>query len=298
MKEFKKDKVIYEFSPKNEANYFVKDGEEFWVETEDCYSGQIKTEKDLRPNIDGSIMNASVGPIWIEEAKEGDILCIEIKDIILNNQGVMTTNIGLGVLGDKIKGPNTKIIPIRDGFAYFDENVKVPVDPMIGVIGVAPKEGSIRCVTPGDHGSNMDTKEITIGSKVYLPVFVEGAKLALGDLHASMGDGELSGTGIEIGGKVRLKVSVIKGKTIKRPRVDSKDYLIIVSSGDNYKEAIKTAVEDMVEFLSKELNLKFEDAYRLLSATCDIRISQVVNPLLTVKVCLPKEKLNIYEFKF
>ncbi|WP_341350163.1 acetamidase/formamidase family protein [Clostridium lundense] len=247
--------------------------------------------------MDGSKINGAVGPIWVKGACEGDILCVEINDIILNNKGVMTTNIGLGVLGDKIKEPNSKIIPVKDGFAYFNEDIKISVNPMIGVIGVAPKEDSIRCVTPGDHGSNMDTKEITIGSKVYLPVFVEGAKLALGDLHASMGDGELSGTGIEIGGKVRIKVSIIKGKTIKRPRIDSKDYLIIVSSGKDYKEAIKIAAEDMVDFLSNELNLKFEDAYRLVSATCDIRISQVVNPLLTVKICLPKKKLNIYEFK-
>ncbi|WP_315116319.1 acetamidase/formamidase family protein [uncultured Clostridium sp.] len=298
VKEFDKSKVIYEFSPNNKGVYFVKEGEEFWVETEDCYGGQIRTEKDLRSNIDSSAMNPSTGPIVVDGAEEGDVLCVEVLDIILDNQGVMGASPRLGVLGDKIKEYNTKIILIKDNRAYFDENIVIPVQSMIGVIGVSPKKESISCVTPGKHGANMDTKEICKGSKVYLPVFVKGANLAVGDLHASMGDGELSGTGIEIGGKVKLKVRLIKNKTIRNPRVDSKDYLITIASATSYKEAIAEAVDDMVEVLKELFNLKFEDAYRLLGATCDLRISQIVNPLITVKVCAPKEILKLEGFNF
>lgn len=298
VKEFDKSKIIYEFSPNNKGIYFVKEGEEFWVETEDCYGGQIRTEKDLRPNINNSTMNPSVGPIVIDGAEEGDILCVEVLDIILDNQGVMCASPGVGVLGDKIKEYNTKIIPIKDDMAYFSENIVIPIQPMIGVIGVSPKEESIACITPGKHGANMDTKEVCKGSKVYLPVFVKGANLAVGDLHASMGDGELSGMGIEIAGKVKLKTRLIKNKTIRNPRIDSKDYLITIASANNYKEAIAEAVGDMVEVLKELLNLKFEDAYRILGATCDLRISQVVNPLITVKVCAPKEILKLEGFNF
>lgn len=128
----------------------------------------------------------------------------------------MVTSPGLGVLGEKITEAHTKIIPIKNGFAEFNEKIRLPLTPMIGVLGVAPAEGSVHCAVPGDHGSNMDTKLIKVGSKVYLPVFVSGANLALGDLHACMGDGELSGTGIETAGQ-----SMPAGGSYQRPEAGS-----------------------------------------------------------------------------
>lgn len=116
--------------------------------------------------------------------------------IDLAPQGVMVTSVGLGVLGDHITEPNTKIIPVHDGFAHFSDDIKLPLTPMIGVMGVATKNGEIHCAVPEDHGANMDTKLVRVGSRVYFPVNAEGAGLAVGDMHACMGDGELSGTGI------------------------------------------------------------------------------------------------------
>lgn len=296
LKVFSKCNAIRQFNNSNEGIYFVKEGEEFWVETEDCFGGQLKTEKDLRPNIDASLMNSSTGPIVIEGAEEGDILCIEILDIVINSQGVMTASPGLGILGHHIKNYNTKIIPIKNNFAYFNEDIKLPIEPMIGVIGTAPKEGNFSCVLPETHGGNMDTREISVGSKVYLPIFIKGANLAIGDLHAAMGDGELSGTGIEIGGNVKLRVKLIKGDLLKNPRLETKDYLIIIASAKEFKDAIKIATEEMVAFLQKALKLNFEDAYRLTSAACHLKVSQAVNPLVTVKVCAPKKILGLVSF--
>ncbi len=295
MKVLGKDKVIYSFNPKNEPVYFVEDGETFWLETDDCYGGQIKTESDLRPNIDISIMDAAVGPINVANATTSDLLCIEVLDIQFESQGVMVTSVGLGVLGHKINTPDTKIIKIKDGYAYFSENIKLPLTPMIGVMGVSPKEGDIHCAIPGDHGSNMDTKEVTIGSKVYLPIFVNGAGLGVSDLHACMGDGELSGTGIETPGRVCLKVCVIKDKQIKRPLIETKDSIYTIATESTFEKAIEVAVEDMINILQEMLDLDFPDAYRLLSATCDIKISQVVNGVYTLKVRAPKYVINYKE---
>ena len=115
MKVLTKEHVIYSFNQKNPARYRVEDGETFWVETDDCYSGQIKDESVKRPDIDISIMDCSVGPIYIEGAHPGDTLCVEILAIQFAPQGVMVTSKGLGVLGERIQEPDTKIIPIRDG---------------------------------------------------------------------------------------------------------------------------------------------------------------------------------------
>lgn len=171
------------------------------METDDCYGGQITDASVKRPDIDITIMDCSVGPIEVRGAKPGDTLCVEILAIELGRQGVMVTSKGLGVLGDRITEADTKVIPIEDGFACFSDKIRLPLTPMVGVCGVAPRPGlDIHCAVPGDHGSNMDTKMVKAGARVYLPVSVPGAGLAVGDLHACMGDGELSGTGIETPG--------------------------------------------------------------------------------------------------
>ena len=256
MKIIPKDKVIFHFSPANEANYTVEDGEIFWVEADD--SGQITDASVKRPDIDISIMDCAVGPICIQGAHPGDTLCVEVLAIDLAPQGVMVTSKGLGVLGDRITQPDTKIIPVHDGFAHFSDTIKIPLTPMIGVMGVAPKSGEIHCAVPHDHGANLDTKLIRTGARVYFPVNVEGAGLAVGDMHACMGDGELSGTGIEIAGRMTLE------------------------------ESIKTAAADAVEFLMTKLSLSFPAAYRLMSATCDAQISEVVDDNVTVRLHCPK----------
>ena len=293
MQVFAKDKVIFSFNQNNKPAYFVDDGEIFMVETDDCYSGQIKNESIKRPDIDISIMDCSVGPIYVNGAEPDDVLCVEILKIDFAPQGVMVTSKGLGVLGEKITEPNTKIIPISGGYAHFAPGIDLPLTPMMGVIGVAPRSGDIHCAVPGDHGSNMDTKIITVGSKVYLPVAVKGALLAVGDLHACMGDGELSGTGIETAGKILMKVSVLKGTRLERPMVETADSMYTIASAKEFKDGVHAAVEDMVNYLMKKTGLSFPDAYRLLSATCDIQVSQVVNDLHTFRVRAPKALLKL-----
>lgn len=288
MKIIKKDKVIYFFSPKNEPIDSVELDQEFWVESDDCYGGQIKTEKNLRPDIDISTMDASTGPIKVKGVKAGDAICVEILEIELEKQGVMVTSPGLGPLGKHITEPNTKILVIEDRYAIFNERLKFPLTPMVGVLGVAPEKGEIHCATPGDHGANMDTKDIKVGSKVYFPVFVDGANIAIGDLHACMGDGELSGTGVEIGGCVKMKVSKVNNLDINMPIVETDNAFMIISSDETFEKASYKGLYTTTQLVQKRLDLDFPDAYRVLSATCDIKISQIVNPLITLRVAIPK----------
>jgi amidase len=295
MQVLSKEKIVFDFNKNNKFNYSVEDGEIFYVEMEDCYNGQIKSENIKRRDIDMSIVDCSVGPIEVKNSKSGDILEIEIIDIELAEQGVMTTAPNLGILGHKISEMDTKVIKIENGFANFSSEIKIPITPMIGVIGVFPPEEGVHCAIPGSHGANMDTKIIKKGTKVYLPVFVDGAGIAIGDLHACMGDGELSGTGLEIAGKVCLKVKVIKNfyLDMKNPMLETKESIYTVASAENFEEAIKEASDAMTTLLMERLNLNFPDAYRLLSATCDIQISQVVNKSITVRVRAPKLHLGI-----
>lgn len=288
MRVIPKDKVIFHFNTTNKANYTVQDGEVFWVEADDCYSGQITDASVKRTDIDISIMDCAVGPIDVEGAEPGDTLCVEVMAIDLADHGIMVTNCGLGVLGDRITEPDTKIIPVHDGFAHFSDTIKIPLTPMIGVMGVAPKSGEIHCAVPDDHGANMDTKLVKVGSRVYFPVAQKGAGLAVGDMHACMGDGELSGTGIEIAGRMCLKVTVYKDRPIQRPVIETYDGIYFLASRPTLDESIKVATSDVVDFLMKKLDLNFPDAYRLMSATCDAQICEVVDDNVTVRLHCPK----------
>jgi amidase len=289
MKIIKKTKYITSFTRNNEPISWINLGETIIVETNDCYCGQIQNENILRSEINGSLVNASTGPIYIKDTFPGDVICVEIRNIQLDNQGLMLSYPGLGPLGDLIYEQDTKIIPIKNGKACFNKEIKFSINPMIGVIGLAPEIVEISCEAPGDHGGNLDTKDIKEGSKVYLPVFVEGGYLALGDLHATMGDGELCGMGVEIGGRVEIKVSKTRTKNIKMPIVETEKEFLIIASDVDFERASKKGIVYATQILQENLNLTFKDAYRILSALCDLRVSQIVNPLLTVRIAIPKK---------
>jgi amidase len=159
---------------------------------------------------------------------------------------------------------------------------------MIGTIGVAPT-GSISTLSSGAHGGNLDTTDIRIGSMVYLPVLVEGALFSVGDVHAAMGDGEVCGTGIECAAQVTIKLDLLTGYSIPSPRIETQDELMSVASAEGLDHAIRLALQDMVEWLRNEKQLSAEDAYMLVSIAGDVRICQVVDPAVTVRVALPKK---------
>ncbi|MGV3463894.1 MAG: acetamidase/formamidase family protein [Heyndrickxia sp.] len=292
MKVFGKDHYITSFSAQNEPKYFVELGETFQVETHDCYGGVFISDSQLRTSVKIDYINPATGPIFINGVKKGDILCVEIKNIELNSQGVMVLYPGMGTLGERVKVEDTKIISIVNETVNFSQHLQFPVRPMIGVIGVAPLDGEVLCESPGDHGGNMDTKYITSGNKLYLPVYHDGAYLALGDLHAAMGDGELDGSGIEIGGKVTLKVTRIEKQPLALPIVETKESFMFIASEKTVEKASEKGMIAAVEAIQAKQSLTFNDAYRLLSALCDIQISQLVNPLITVRINVPKYLLH------
>ena len=192
-----------------------------------------------------------------------------------------------GVLGKDIVKSQIKKIPIQDGMAIFNE-FKLPLNPMIGVIGVAPEGEPVPCGTPGKHGGNMDNTKIAKGSILYLPVFQDGAYFACGDVHACMGDGEIMVSGVEIGAKVHVKLSVIKDTAINNPRLEDKEYIYTIASSEDLEEAIYDATKAMCENLEKHLGYSLNEAGMLLSACGNLQFCQVVDPERTVRMAVPK----------
>lgn len=280
-------KSIYAFSKANEPVMKVASGSTVTIETYDCFTNQLKTTDQFQ-SLDWNQINPATGPIYIEGAQPGDVLAVKIEKIELVEEGVMAVGPGLGVLGKRLDKYEAKPIPIRDGKAIFNDQFHIPLNPMIGVIGVAPAGDPISCGTPGDHGGNMDNKMITTGATLYFPVFAEGALFALGDLHAAMGDGEIGVSGIEIPAKVTVHLEVKKGKSIPSPMLENEESIVTIASAQTLDEAVSRSVEQMADFLAPQLNMPFSEVVMLLSAIGQTEICQVVDPLMTARFVVPK----------
>ena len=191
MKLIKRGNSIFTMSKDHEPVAKINSGEQIIFETFDCYNNQIKSQNEQLSTVKMEFNNPATGPLYIEGANVGDILKIEIVDIKINDKGIMSTRPGAGVLSDLLDESMIRFIPINNNKAIFNDKIEIPVNPMIGVIGVAPEGEEVKTTIPGVHGGNMDCKRIVKGSVLYLPVFIKGALLSIGDLHAVMGDGEI-----------------------------------------------------------------------------------------------------------
>lgn len=292
-----KEQYFYAFSKENKVGLRVPSGSQVVIETFDCFQNQIQSAETAFNAIDWNQINPATGSIFVEGAEPGDILKVKIDKMELGDMGVLATGPGLGVMGHRIDAFEVKMVPIIDGKAVFNERLQLPLNPMIGVIGVAPDGDPVSCGTPGAHGGNMDTTLITTGATLYFPVFQEGALFGLGDLHAAMGDGEIGVSGVEIPGKVSVTLEVIKGKSIPFPFLENEEGAAVVVSKPTLDEAAKAAVEIFVDTLLPHTDLTLPELTMLFSAAGQVQVSQIVDPLLTARFFVPKAILDAYDVK-
>lgn len=291
---------VYSMSAHNKAAASCQPGDTVIFETQDCFSNQIQSEEVLFESTDWDTINPATGPLKIEGAEIGDTLKVDIKKIELNNQGVMVTTPEESYLEGFITESKTKILPIKNNKVIFNDKINFDLKPMIGVIGTSPGEDekAVSCGTPASHGGNMDTKVIMAGTTLYLPVKVPGAMLAMGDLHAAMGDGEVGVTGVEVAGEVTVKVDLIKNKKLSDPLLETESAFYTIASGTDIDAAVKKASNNMFRFLKERLDLHNNEISMLMSIICDLQICQVVDPQKTARMRVDKEVLKEYDLKY
>ena len=292
-----RENVVLQMSPNNVPVAHASPGDSVVFQTLDCFSNEIFKEDQLFSSVGWDRINPATGPLYVDGAKVGDILRVEVLDIKLDTQGVMTTAPNHGALGHIIDEEKTKIVPIVDGKAKFNDRIELDVNPMIGVIGTAPERDEIATGTPGTHGGNMDCKRIGKGSVVYLPVNVPGALLAMGDVHAVMADGEIVVCGIEIAAEITVKVDVLTGLSLPLPMVVQGEHVMTIASDETLDEAAITATEMMLDFVRQALGLDIHEAGMLLSVAGDLCICQIVDPLMTVRMEFPLWILDKYGYR-
>ncbi len=271
------DKCVYSFSKDHAPVLRVTAPAQVTLETLDCYGNQLR-DGCGKTEIEWDHVNPATGPVYVEGAMPGDTLKVTIDKIDVADFGVACN-------GDEIR-----LIPVTGNSALFLDRFQIPLNKMIGVIGVAPAGDAVNNATPGRHGGNMDTKLIGEGAVLYLPVAVEGALFGAGDVHAIMGDGEVGGTGLEIPADVTVTLEVIKSGAPEFPLVETEDAYAYIVSDETIDKTTDTAVELMHGFLkSKMADLSDEDVYILMSLVGSTEICQIVDPLKTARFVFPKK---------
>ncbi|MEY8357006.1 acetamidase/formamidase family protein [Lachnospiraceae bacterium 54-53] len=292
-----RDYITTMLSRENPPCRRVKPKETMVFETYDCFTNQFLPEEATFENVVRKPGNPATGPVYIEGAMPGDMLKIDILDIELGPVGIVMLGPGSGSEKEEFPRKVLKRVPVKDGFAFYNERVKIPLNPMIGVIGVAPAGEGVSTITPMDHGGNMDCTRIGKGATLYLPVSAEGALLSMGDFHGIMGDGEVEDCGLETEGRATVRVDVVRNKNcVPYPMLETVDKLITIASQKNVEEAWRGATRQMYDFMKDKIGMDREDAGMLLTMTGDLVICQTVNPMKTVRMELPRYITESYGF--
>jgi acetamidase/formamidase len=237
------------------------------------------------------------GPIYVEGAMPGDTLAITIGEIRPRRHGYNFNMPGtefpaLGALPEEFPDGQIRHFELdleRKEFV-FAAGIHIPLGPFPGIVAVSPPgRGCVSTIVPGAFGGNMDLKELREGSMLYLPVFVEGALLWVGDAHAAQGDGEVNLTAVECAFEsIELNIATIKGSPLKLPRAETDSHWITMGFHESLDEAFRIALKEMIDFIVAQKGLTRLDAYSLCSIAVDFRITQVVDGNKGVHGMLPK----------
>jgi amidase len=273
-----REDVIWAFGPDLEPVLEVDPGAIVRIETNDCFSGQIRSEDDLVTEIDFERVNSATGPIAVRGAEPGDSLVVELLDVSPIEWGVATLIPGYGQLIDKVQAPLTRLFKVEDGWIEMNERVRFPARPMVGVVGVATDSETLTTGLAGRHGGNLDNHLHGPGAKIYFPVRQPGGMFAVGDMHASMGDGEICFTGIEIAGEVTVRFDVVKGKQGAWPVTELEDRWMPHATADEFPDALELVSEEAARMLVDEWGFTLEDAFIFLSVACDAGVAQACKP--------------------
>jgi acetamidase/formamidase len=299
---FPPDRVHYVWNNAIPPVLEIDPGDTVIYELRDVTDNQItpaSTAEDLT-RLDWSRIYPLAGPLLVKGAQPGDVLEVEIVDLHPKGWGWTGIIPGYGLLAEEFEQPYLKIWDLSPGdHTFFREDIRIPLDPFCGTMGVAPREpGEHPVMPPGPFGGNMDIRHLTRGSRLFLPVQVEGALFSVGDAHAAQGDGEICVTAIEAPMYAVLRFHLHKGRSIEGPqflcpkpltaKYDEKGYYATTGIAPDLMVAAKKAVRYMIDHISQTYRMSREEAYILASVVVDLKISEVVDkPNWIVTAYLP-----------
>ncbi len=285
----------------------VAPGTEVLIETVSGDTPSLPTEPgfDILPEHRSIIESAErgpgphflTGPVYVEGARPGDVLQVDILDVMLRqNWGFNLIIPLLGTLPEDFPEFRLQILPLdkKANTVQLPWGGKLPLSPFFGVMGVAPPPnwGRITSVIPRAMGGNMDNKELVAGTTVFFPVFNEGALFSCGDGHAVQGDGEVCITAVETSLSGRFRLSVRNDMHLTAPRAETPTHYITMGFDEDLDDAVKQALRDMIRWIGQLRGLSASDAYTLCSLAADLHVTQTVNTAKGAHCMLLKTILN------
>jgi len=272
----------------------IAPGDTLHCETAEVTNNQITPgcPASVIPTIDFSQLYPLAGPVFVAGAEPGDILEVEILRLEPLGWGWAGIIPGLGLLSEDFGEPYIRHFDLSNrSAASLREDVQIPLAPFCGTMGVATdEEGAFDVLPPTKGAGNIDTRHLTAGARLRLPIYVRGALFSAGDCHAAQGDGEVCVTGIECPMRFSLRFNVIKGRSLPpwryefitppgspQPRSDAKGYYVHTALGPDLMANAKNAVRGVIDWIVREKSMSREDAYVLCSLAADLKISQIVD---------------------
>jgi acetamidase/formamidase len=283
-----RDRFHLAWDPAIPAIETVESGSTIEFDMLDASGGQLtasSTVEDLG-RLDFERVDQVNGPVAVVAAEPGDTLQIDLLEFEPADWGWTASIPGFGLLADEFPDPYLRItrLPSAGERAEFLPGARVPIVPFCGEVGVAPETGPRSTIPPDLHGGNMDTRHLTAGSTLFLPVFHEGARLSMGDGHAAQGDGEVCGTAIETPMRALVRLTVRKDLHLTGPEFQTPEVATPVGRryatdgvGPDLLGAARDAVRRMIDWLGREHGIAPIDAYLLTSVGIDLRISEIVD---------------------
>jgi len=251
--------------------------------------------------------NPQTGPFYVDGAEVGDTLVVTFNRIETNRTSAYsgsllspyaTTPNAISARVDREGKRLQWTIDKTKGVATLDEatvtpgGITLPLRPMLGCVGVAPRgKEAISTATPGPWGGNMDYAWLNAGVTLMLPVNEPGALLFMGDGHARQGEGEVAGTGLETSMDVEFTVSVLKGKSIGWPRMETATHILVLGSARPLLEAFQIASAELQRWLQTDYGFTERGAQTFMGQASEYEIANVVDPSFTVVAKIPKALL-------
>ena len=287
MKRLSRDHHVYVLDPAAKPAMTINSGEELLVETWDAFEG-VRDPGVLQAK---SLKGPATGPIYVNGAQPGDALRVDFLSIVPKEEAVHMVMPGRGFLDEEFTQGYPTIMALDGDSLVMPGGLRLPLEPSMGMVATTPTYRQNTASDSGPYGGDIDLKELVAGSAIYLPGFVPGGMLVLGDCHAVVGDGAVAGTGAECSSEAHIRVTLEKGMDLTGPRVMTPDYFVVLSHGEELGPAMKQAVRDMVDFLVREKGLAPYDAYTLCSLAGDVRVSRTFRPISPVKMMLSRQAL-------
>jgi acetamidase/formamidase len=249
----------------------------------------------MRRENPGKGPHSIIGPVGVRGAEPGDMVAIHYQRLMPVDWGVTFVNpgdLGTGTLPDEFPDGQARYLnlDLSAMTAEFLPGINVPLGPFQGTFGVAPAEGGVvSSVPPGQHAGNVDLRELTEGSVLYIPVWQAGAKLFTGDSHAVQGDGEVNNQALESAMReVRVQVVLHKQAGWEWPFGETDTHWITTGMDTDLNEAFKIATRNTVDFLERKAGLSRLDGYSLASIALSFRVTQFVDRMRGVHAMIPK----------